>query len=197
MSKNYNFILASASPRRKELLSIYTKNFKVLPADIDESIPNNMDIDYIPLYIAKMKADAVKNKINNSDILITADTVVILDNKIYGKPKNRDDAYNMLHTLSNKEHKVITGVCCYSGDNNINIEFIDTTFVTFIKLNESIINDYLDTDEYTDKAGAYAVQGYGSLFIEKINGSYDNVVGLPVGKLMAKLLNNNIYIFKI
>lgn len=197
MNKNYNFILASASPRRKELLSIYTNNFKIMPADIDESFPENMDIDAIPLYIAKKKAETLKNEINDNDIIITADTVVILDNTIYGKPKSKDNAFCMLNKLSNKEHKVVTGVCCYSGDDTVCIEFTDTTFVKFITLDDDIIYNYLSKNEYIDKAGAYAVQGYGSLFIEKINGSYDNVVGLPVGKLMVKLLKYNINIFDI
>lgn len=120
--KNYKFILASASPRRKELLSIYIKDFKIMPADIYETVPNNIALEDAPLYIAKEKAAAVFNKLNEDEIIITADTIVLLDNKIYGKPKDKLDAYNMIKTLSGKTHQVITGVCCYSKDKQINIE---------------------------------------------------------------------------
>ena len=134
---------------------------------------------------------------NENDIIITADTIVLLDDIIYGKPKDKNDAFNMINNLSGKEHKVITGVCCFCGDGKINIEFADTTLVTFTKLEKNTIESYLTKNEYTDKAGAYAVQGYAALFVEKINGSYDNVVGLPIGRLMRELLKYNINIFQI
>lgn len=193
--KNYKFILASASPRRKELLSIYVKDFKVIPADIDETVPNNIILEDIPLYIAKEKAATVFNKLGEEDIIITADTIVLLDNKIYGKPKNKLDAYNMIKTLSGKTHQVITGVCCYSKDKHINIEFSDTTNVSFIEINDEIIKKYLENAEYIDKAGAYAVQGIASMFVEKIEGSYDNVVGLPMGRLARNLIKYRINLF--
>lgn len=193
--KNYKFILASASPRRKELLSIYVKDFKVIPADIDETVPNNIILEDIPLYIAKEKAAAVFNKLGEEDIIITADTIVLLDNKIYGKPKNKLDAYNMIKTLSGKTHQVITGVCCYSKDKQINIEFSDTTNVSFIEISDEIIKKYLENAEYIDKAGAYAVQGIASMFVEKIEGSYDNVVGLPIGRLARNLIKYRINLF--
>lgn len=197
MDKSYNFILASASPRRKELLSIYIKNFKIMPADIDETIPPHMENNTAALYTAKQKAAAVKPQINDNDIIITADTIVLVDGLIYGKPKDRKDAFSMINNLSGKEHKVITGVCCFSGDGKINIEFSDTTLVTFAELEKNTIESYLDKNEYIDKAGAYAVQGYAALFVKKINGSYDNVVGLPIGRLMRELLKFNINIFQI
>lgn len=197
MNNNYNFILASASPRRKELLSIYVKEFKIMPADIDEMIPLDMKKESAPLYIAKQKAVAVMPHIKENDIVISADTIVLLNDTVYGKPKSKDDAFNMINNLSGHEHRVITGVCCYSGDSKINIEFLDTTYVTFTNLKKDIILNYLEKDEYMDKAGAYAVQGYASCFVEKINGSYDNVVGLPIGRLMRELLNYNINIFQI
>ena len=120
----------------------------------------------------------------------------MLEDRVYGKPKNKQDAFNMIKTLSNKEHSVITGVCCYSGDNKINIEFNDTTYVTFNNLDDNIINSYLNYDEYKDKAGGYAVQGIASFFVKKIMGSYDNVVGLPMGRLFNELLKCNINILK-
>ncbi len=193
--KNYNFILASASPRRKELLSIYIKDFKIIPANIEEIIPNNIPIQDAPLYIAKEKANAIINKLCEDDIVISADTIVELNNIVYGKPKNKLDAYNMIKTLSGRTHKVITGVCCYNKNKNINIEFSDITNVTFIDIHNEIIEKYLENEEYIDKAGAYAVQGLASMFIEKIDGNYDNVVGLPMGRLARELIHNNVNIF--
>lgn len=193
--KNYKFILASASPRRKELLSIYVKDFKIMPADIDETVPKNIALKDAPLYIAKEKAAAVFNKLNEDEIIITADTIVLLDNKIYGKPKDKLDAYNMIKTLSGRTHQVITGVCCYSKDKQINIEFSDVTNVSFTDISDEIIEKYLENAEYIDKAGAYAVQGLASMFVEKIEGSYDNVVGLPMGRLARNLIKYKINLF--
>lgn len=193
--KNYNFILASASPRRKELLSIYVKDFKIMPADIDETVPDNIALEDAPLYTAKEKAAAVFNKLNEDEIIITADTIVMLDNKIYGKPKDKLDAYNMIKTLSGKTHQVITGVCCYSKDKQINIEFSDVTNVSFTDISDEILEKYLENAEYIDKAGAYAVQGLASMFVEKIEGSYDNVVGLPMGRLARNLIKYKINLF--
>lgn len=193
--KNYKFILASASPRRKELLSIYIKDFKIMPADIDETVPNNIALEDAPLYIAKEKAAAVFDKLSEDNIIITADTIVLLENKIYGKPKDRLDAYNMIKTLSGKTHQVITGVCCYSKDRQINIEFSDITNVAFTEISDEIIEKYLENAEYIDKAGAYAVQGLASMFVEKIEGSYDNIVGLPIGRLARKLIKYKINLF--
>lgn len=193
--KNYKFILASASPRRKELLSIYVKDFKIMPADIYETIPNNIALEDAPLYIAKEKAAAVFNKINEDEIIITADTIVLLDNKIYGKPKDKLDAYNMIKTFSGKTHQVITGVCCYSKDKQINIEFSDVTNVSFTNISDEIIEKYLKNAEHIDKAGAYAVQGLASMFVEKIEGCYDNVVGLPMGMLARNLIKYQINLF--
>lgn len=193
--KNYKFILASASPRRKELLSIYVKDFKIMPADIDETVPDNIALEDAPLYTAKEKAAAVFNKLNEDEIIITADTIVMLDNKIYGKPKDKLDAYNMIKTLSGKTHQVITGVCCYSKDKQINIEFSDVTNVSFTDISDEILEKYLENAEYIDKAGAYAVQGLASMFVEKIEGSYDNVVGLPMGRLARNLIKYKINLF--
>ena len=193
--KNYKFILASASPRRKELLSIYIKDFKIMPADIEETVPSNIALEDAPLYIAKEKAAAVFDKLSEDNIIITADTIVLLENKIYGKPKDRLDAYNMIKTLSGKTHQVITGVCCYSKDRQINIEFSDITNVAFTEISDEIIEKYLENAEYIDKAGAYAVQGLASMFVEKIEGSYDNIVGLPIGRLARKLIKYKINLF--
>ncbi len=127
--------------------------------------------------------------------MITADTIVLLENKIYGKPKDKLDAYNMIKTLSGKTHQVITAVCCYSKDNHVNIEFSDITNVSFTDIDDEIIEKYLENAEYIDKAGAYAVQGIASMFVEKIDGSYDNVVGLPMGRLARNLIEYKINLF--
>ena len=189
------YILASQSPRRKELLARVVADFQTVPADIDETVPNNIALEDAPLYIAKEKAAAVFNKLNEDEIIITADTIVLLDNKIYGKPKDKLDAYNMIKTLAGKTHQVITGVCCYSKDKYINIEFSDVTNVSFTDINDEIIEKYLENAEYIDKAGAYAVQGLASMFVEKIEGSYDNVVGLPMGRLARNLIKYKINLF--
>ncbi len=192
----YKFILASASPRRKELLSAYINDFDIIPANIDENINIEVNKEEIPLLIAKNKAAKVMENVSSNSIIIAADTIVLMDNHIFGKPKNKTDAFNVLKTLSEKEHKVITGVCCYSMDKSINIEFSDTTIVTFSTLTNEMIESYLNENEYIDKAGAYALQGKASYFVTKINGSYDNVVGLPMGRLIRKLLKHNINIFQ-
>ena len=120
---------------------------------------------------------------------------MLLDNKLYGKPKNKLDAYNMIKTLSGKTHQVITGVCCYSKDKQINIEFSDITNVSFTDISDEIIEKYLDYAEYIDKAGAYAVQGSASMFVEKIEGCYDNIVWLPMGRLARNLIKYKINLF--
>lgn len=195
---NYHIILASASPRRKELLSRFISDFEIIPANIDEVIPDNEETDNIPLLIAEQKAyhirDNYKN-IKNKSIIISADTCVIYNNQIFGKPKDKNDAKHMLTVLNGKIHKVITGVCCLILDINKEIKFSSTTDVKFIKSDESIIDKYIETNEYTDKAGAYAIQGLGSILVEKIDGCYDNVVGLPVAQIIRKLMDENIILF--
>lgn len=198
MSSNYKIILASASPRRKELLSRFVSDFEIIPANIDEKIPDNVDVDSVPLHIAIQKAHFIKenyNKIDSNTIIISADTCVIHNNKIFGKPKDSLEAKYMLTTLNGETHKVITGVCCLIIDKNKKIEFSETTNVKFARLDESIIDKYIASKEYTDKAGAYAIQGLGSILVEKIDGCYDNVVGLPVAKVIRKLMNENIILF--
>lgn len=195
---NYHIILASASPRRKELLSRFISDFEIIPANIDEVIPDNEATDNIPLLIAEQKAyhirDNYKN-IKNKSIIISADTCVIYNNQIFGKPKDKNDAKHMLTVLNGKIHKVITGVCCLILDINKEIKFSSTTDVKFIKSDESIIDKYIETNEYTDKAGAYAIQGLGSILVERIDGCYDNVVGLPVAQIIRKLMDENIILF--
>lgn len=175
-------ILASASPRRKELLKLINKDFSIITSNIDESsflksIKNPFEVSE---NLATKKAlDVFKDY--KEDIVIGADTTIVFNNKIYGKPVNKDDAFNMLKDFSNNEHYVITGVCVV--DKKRTISFSSISKVTFYELSDLEIEQYLSYDEYKDKAGSYAIQGKGGLFIKKIEGDYNNIVGLPVAQL--------------
>lgn len=171
-------ILASQSPRRRELMNFITKDFVSKVSDVDETLPANISPKDAVCYLSKIKAEPFNN---GQDIIIGADTVVAIDNTILGKPKNDDDAKNMLKMLSGKEHSVFTGVTVMQGE-KINTFAVETK-VKFFDLTEDDINKYIATGEHKDKAGSYGIQGYGSLLVEKINGDYFNVVGLPVSKL--------------
>lgn len=198
MNNSYNIILASASPRRKELLSRFISNFEILPANIDEIIPDNVETDSVPLHIAEQKANFIRDNYKNikeNSIIISADTCVIYNNEIFGKPKDKLDAKRMLQVLNGNTHKVITGVCCLILNKNKEIKFSSITNVKFISYDESMIDKYIETQEYADKAGAYAIQGFGSILVEKIDGCYDNVVGLPVAGIIRKLMDENIILF--
>ena len=176
-------ILASQSPRRQELLKLITNDFEIKVSNVDETLPSGISPKDAVLYLSKIKAEPVKN---DSDIIIGADTVVALDGKILGKPKNDENAREMLKFLSGKAHSVFTGVTLIKGD--ITRSFSVETKVKFFDLTDEEIDEYIKTGEPADKAGAYGIQGYGSLLVEKIDGDYFNVVGLPVSKLARELL---------
>jgi len=179
-----NIILASASPRRQELLKKITENFLCIPADIEESYPQNTDILRVPEYLALKKAEHIaKNYVDC--VVIGSDTGVFADGKMLGKPKTKADAYAMLKSLSGKTHSVITGCALVKGDKKVT--FSSETKVTFYELADSEIENYISTGECDDKAGAYGIQGYGALLIKEIKGDYFNVVGLPVAELYRKL----------
>ena len=183
----YKIILASNSPRRKELLSgldiVYET--RVLP-DVDESYSNTLPLEGVPDYLAKKKASAYLQQLNDEELLITSDTVVLLDNIILGKPANEGEAALMLRTLSGKTHKVITAVCLTSIEKQVC--FSDTSLVTFGQLTDSEISYYISRYKPFDKAGAYGVQEWiGYVAVERIEGSYYNVMGMPVFKLYKKL----------
>lgn len=178
-------ILASQSPRRKELLSLITDDFIICPADVDETVPDNIHVEKVAEYLSKIKALALKSTARNGDIIIGADTIVVYNNEIFGKPKDETDAFNMLKTLSGNTHQVITGVTLIKNQNVKSFSVI--TEVKFNILTDDEINKYIATKEPIDKAGAYGIQGKASLFIEKINGDYFNVVGLPVSKLYEEI----------
>ena len=177
-------ILASKSPRRKEILEKLLIEFKCIVQDCDESLPEDILPRDACVLLAEKKANAVYLD-NQNDIVIGADTIVVLDNEILGKPKNKADAENMLRALSGKSHYVYTGVSIISKDKRIN--FYDKTEVKFANLTDDDIEFYISTSEPYDKAGSYAVQGIGCRFIEKINGDFYTVMGLPSYKLIKAL----------
>ena len=171
-------ILASKSPRRQELLKYITDNFTVKTAEVDETLPEGMKPEEAVKYLSRIKAQPFENE---DSIVIGADTIVVIDGKILGKPCDNRDAENMLRRLSGKTHSVFTGVTVIK--NGEYHTFSTETKVTFFELSDSDIKRYIETKEPLDKAGAYGIQGYGSLLVEKIDGDYFNVVGLPVSKL--------------
>lgn len=171
-------ILASKSPRRKELLSLITEDFVIKSADVDETLPKGITPERAVVFLSKIKAQPLAN---SQDTVIGADTVVAVDNKILGKPKDRNDAFSMLKLLSGKNHSVFTGVTVISPKKSTSF-FVETK-VKFFDLTDGEIIRYIDTGEPFDKAGAYGIQDKGSLLVEKIDGDYFNVVGLPVSTL--------------
>ena len=183
----YKIILASNSPRRKELLSGLDIEYKtrVIP-DVDESYPNTLPLEDVADYLAKKKASAYLQQLNDEELLITSDTIVLLENMILGKPATEEESALMLRTLSGKTHKVITAVCLSSTKKQVC--FSDTSLVTFGQLTDTEINYYVSKYKPYDKAGAYGVQEWiGYMAVERIEGSYYNVMGLPVFKLYKEL----------
>ena len=186
--KKYKEILASNSPRRKELLAGLGVDYEVrtLP-DVDESYPETLQGADIPLYIAKEKADAYVAMMQPGELMITADTIVWLDGKVLGKPQDKEDALQMLRTMSGRTHEVFTGVCITTTD--WQRSFTAQTEVRFATLSEEEIAYYVDNFQPMDKAGAYGVQEWiGFIGVENISGSYYNIMGLPVQKLYRELL---------
>lgn len=177
-------ILASASPRRRELLGIITENFEVIPSDAEEVVPKSISAEDTAEFLARIKAKSVGEKYAESTV-IGADTCVIIENKILGKPKDKTDARQMIKLLSGRTHKVITG-CAIAKGNKMTAFSVETE-VEFYTLSDSEIEDYINTFEPYDKAGSYGIQGKASLFVKGIKGDYFNVVGLPIAELNRKL----------
>ena len=179
-------ILASNSPRRKELLAGLDVDFEVkVLKDIDESYPEDLPVDEVALYISKAKAEAYRNVITDEQLVITADTVVVLHNRVLGKPENREDAIEMLHALSGHTHKVITGVSSLKGQRAFSV----TTEVSFKTLSDAEIEYYVDVYKPFDKAGAYGIQEWiGYVGVTGLKGSYFNVMGLPVQRIYQELV---------
>ena len=186
--EKYKVILASGSPRRRELMVGLGVNYEVriLP-DVDESYTDTLQGEEIPLYIAKEKADAYIPMMQPDELIITADTIVWLDGEVLGKPRDREDALQMLRTMSGRTHEVFTGVCITTTD--WQRSFTAQTEVRFATLSEDEIIYYVDNFKPMDKAGAYGVQEWiGFIGVENISGSYYNIMGLPVQKLYRELL---------
>jgi len=184
------FILASASDRRKELLSRIISDFEVKISDFDEgTVEVSKDIEKYVKTLAEGKAKSVALNCTNDSIIIGADTIVVIDDNILGKPKDKDDAFRMLKLLSNNVHRVYSGVTVINNEKQVMKSECLYTEVYFSELSDEEIWRYIDTGECLDKAGAYGIQGYGGVFVEKINGCYYNVVGLPLN-LLNKMIKN-------
>lgn len=181
-------LLASNSPRRRELLKMILPHYRIAPnIDIDESYPADIPVEKVPEYLARAKADAHAGMLKDNELMITADTVVILDGKIYGKPHSRDEAVDMIETLSGHSHKVVTGVALTTPSKPRRI-FSETTIVHFASLAHNRIEEYVDRYRPFDKAGAYGVQEWiGAVGIEGIDGCFYNVMGLPLSALFRNL----------
>ncbi len=179
-------ILGSGSPRRKELLAGLGFEFEVRTKDTDESFSNELLVEEVPTYLAKKKALALLPDLKENELVICADTVVILNNEILGKPESKEQAVEMLQTLSNQQHIVITGVCILN--NQIDRVFSDRTEVTFGTLTNEEIEHYIENYKPFDKAGSYGVQEWlGYAKVEQMNGTYTNVMGFPTNKVYAVL----------
>lgn len=180
-------ILASSSPRRQYLMKEAGFEFAVEKPDVEEDFPAEMPVDQVARYLASKKAEFFRPQIHN-EIVVTADTVVILGNKIMNKPQDRNEAIKMLTDLSGKTHLVMTGVCILSKEKEES--FDDTTEVTFQTLTQKEVEYYVDNYKPFDKAGAYGAQDWiGMVAIQKIRGSYFNVMGLPIHKVYQHLKN--------
>ena len=185
--KKYNIILASNSPRRKELLSGLGINYEVKVINgIDESYPQNLKGSEIPEFISRIKAESYLPFMKENDLIITADTIVYANEKVLGKPKDHEDAVKMLKTLSGHTHQVMTGVSITTR--KFQKSFVSTSEVTFDTLTDEEINFYINNYKPYDKAGAYGIQEWiGFIGVSRINGSYFNVMGLPVQRLYKEL----------
>lgn len=185
------YILASGSPRRKELLAGLGIEFEVRLMDgIDESYPNGLTGQQIAEHISRQKAEAYRSTLSDDELIITADTIVYLENQVLGKPKDEADAHRMLRQLSGKTHEVITGVTLLAKDHTTT--FASTSRVTFAALTDEEIDHYVTHYHPTDKAGAYGIQEWiGFIGVERIEGSYFNVMGLPVQRLYTEIKKMN------
>jgi len=185
--KNYNVILASGSPRRQQFFKELDLDFIIQIKEIEEKFPKHLKGAEITDFLANLKSQAFTN-LTEKDLLITSDTIVWLENKALGKPKNKQEAYTMLKQLSGKKHEVITSISI--RNNNFQKIINDTTVVYFKEISDKEITYYINNYNPYDKAGAYGIQEWiGFIAIDKMEGSYFNVVGLPVHKLFKELMN--------
>ena len=183
-----NIILASGSPRRQQFFKEMDLLYTICLKEIEEIYPEHLQAEEITNFLAELKASAFENELNENDVLVTSDTIVWLNGKALGKPKDYEDAFKMLQQLANQTHEVITSVCLKSIDKTD--VFHCVTKVTFTNLSDEAIRYYLDNYKPFDKAGSYGIQDWiGLIGISKIEGSYTNVVGLPTEMLFQKLMN--------
>ena len=183
---NLKVVLASASPRRKELLSLIFNEYDIRPADCDETLPEGIKAQEAVEYLSLIKNKATVEICDENSLVISADTVVAVEGEILGKPQDKEDARRMISLLSGREHQVFTGVTL-SLNGNFKT-FSEKTDVVFYKLTDKEIEDYISTDEPYDKAGAYGIQGKAGLLVKAVNGDYYNVVGLPVARLKREIM---------
>ncbi|WP_026726646.1 Maf-like protein [Flavobacterium sasangense] len=183
-----NIILASGSPRRQQFFKEMDLHYTIRLKEIEEIYPEHLQAEEITNFLAELKASAFENELKENDVLVTSDTIVWLNGKALGKPKDYEDAFEMLQQLANQTHEVITSVCLKSIDKTE--VFHCVTKVTFANLSDEAIKYYLDNYQPFDKAGSYGIQDWiGLVGISKIEGSYTNVVGLPTEMLFQKLMN--------
>ncbi|MGN0696806.1 MAG: Maf family protein [Oscillospiraceae bacterium] len=182
------YILASASPRRRELMALITPDFEIIPADVEEILPEDIYPEESSEYLAELKCRHVSAAYPDRTV-IGCDTTVLIDRVILGKPRDAEDAFDMLKRLSGKTHLVITGVCICRGDKMR--KFSQISEVEFYELSDDEINEYIATGEPFDKAGAYGIQGYGGMLVKSIRGDYNNIVGLPAARLKRELIEFN------
>lgn len=183
-----NIILASGSPRRQQFFKEMDLHYTIRLKEIEEIYPEHLQAEEITNFLAELKASAFENDLKENDVLVTSDTIVWLNGKALGKPKDYEDAFKMLQQLANQTHEVITSVCLKSIDKTE--VFHCVTKVTFANLSDEAIKYYLDNYQPFDKAGSYGIQDWiGLIGISKIEGSYTNVVGLPTEMLFQKLMN--------
>jgi septum formation protein len=191
IKNNIKIILASASSRRTAMLKgiglPFTSRESRIEEELQPLVPAHEQAGALAIAIACMKADDVGQREKRRALIIAADTIVVMGKKVIGKPSDRGEAGKILRLLSGKTHKVITGVCILKMPERISLKFSVTTDVTMVKMTDRDIRWYIKTGEPMDKAGAYGIQGIGGLFVKKINGSYTNVVGLPLPELLMAL----------
>jgi septum formation protein len=179
-------ILASGSPRRKQLLEWAEVPFEIVVKETDETFPAGLKVEEVAIHIARQKAMAVRSMVNNDSVILAADTIVVLNEKIIGKPKGREDAINILSDLSGHQHRVITGVVIVVDKKEIS--FSDSTDVYFHELSLEQIEFYVNKYKPYDKAGAYAIQEWiGVVGIRSVEGDFYNVMGLPVSRVVREL----------
>jgi septum formation protein len=179
--------LASKSPRRREILSNLDIEYELIDCEIEEKINFEEEPRTVAMSISFQKCNEASKKIPDGNLIISADTIVVISNKILGKPKNNEDAFNMLSFLKGKPHQVITGYTIIESGSEKKYTGYAITDVYFKDYSDDVINWYIDTKEPLDKAGSYGIQGKGSLLVEKISGDYFNVIGFPISKIVEDL----------